>query len=357
MLIEQTLKKIPLFSHFENEELEVIQGLLVPRSFKTGSIIFKENDEAKELFILLSGTVAITRQDEFGEIVRLAELNRNGDFFGEMSLFDGQPRSATVCALTEVETLALSRNDFFTTIKKDPTAFTKMFEKLSLRLRESNEKYFSEMSEKNRALFAMNQKLKRLDEMKSKFINLASHELKTPLNAILTAAQIIADQKSSLDPMLFSEFLGMIIRNGDKLDSLISNILLLSQLKDPEISIERKEVSAAILMDELQNEVLPFIKLREQKIEIDIEENCPMLFINEVKMHQSLVQLCYNAIKFTKDRGLIKVYVALDSDQLTFGVVDNGVGIADQEKEAILGGFYEVHDAQEHTSGQFEFMS
>ena len=87
------LKKIPLFAHFSKEVLAEVKDMLIRKHFNKNDVVFNEQDEGQELYIVRSGQFKIvTTSPDGGEII-LAILTP-GDFFGELSVLDKQPRSA-----------------------------------------------------------------------------------------------------------------------------------------------------------------------------------------------------------------------------------------------------------------------
>ena len=105
--------------------------------FEAGAVIFSEGDPGREMFIIQSGQVAISRLAG-GEARQLAVLEK-GDFFGEMALLEDYPeRSATATALTDVEVLQLRGADLELLLRRRPSIAMRMMAKLSERLREAN---------------------------------------------------------------------------------------------------------------------------------------------------------------------------------------------------------------------------
>ncbi len=107
------------------------------RDYKDGDTIFEENSIGKEMYIILTGNAKVTKKKD-GVETTLATLEE-GDFFGEMSLFDNNPRSATVKALGDVKLLEINQKNFLKKISRDPSLAFRMFEKMSQRIRDSDE--------------------------------------------------------------------------------------------------------------------------------------------------------------------------------------------------------------------------
>ena len=107
------------------------------KDYKNGDNIFEENSIGKEMYIILTGNAKVIKKKDGAETT-LATLEE-GDFFGEMSLFDNSPRSATVKALGDVKLLEINQRNFLKKISRDPSLAFRMLEKMGQRIRNSDE--------------------------------------------------------------------------------------------------------------------------------------------------------------------------------------------------------------------------
>lgn len=133
------LKNIPLFASLKDDELEAINKLSLNKKCPKDTVILLENEEGDTLFIILKGKVKVTSFSESGKEIIFSILNE-GDFFGDMSLFDGKPRSATIISIEESELKLIRRNDFKKLIQNHPSIALKLLEELTLRLRKADER-------------------------------------------------------------------------------------------------------------------------------------------------------------------------------------------------------------------------
>ncbi|MFC1492871.1 Crp/Fnr family transcriptional regulator [candidate division KSB1 bacterium] len=108
------------------------------KKYKKGEIVFKEGDNAKDLYIIKSGTAEVMKQVNEQEI-KLAELCTD-DFFGEMAFFSDEPRSATVRALEDLEVYVVNEEDFRTHMQKIPEWFSKMITVMAKRIKMMDER-------------------------------------------------------------------------------------------------------------------------------------------------------------------------------------------------------------------------
>jgi len=133
------LKKIPLFSSLSHVELEAIEHASFVKTFKKDQIILLEKEDGDTLFTILAGRVKATAFSENGKEVIFSILYE-GDFFGDMSLLDGKPRSASVVALEDSEVRLIRRPDFIRLLEKYPSIALRLLEELTLRLRKADER-------------------------------------------------------------------------------------------------------------------------------------------------------------------------------------------------------------------------
>jgi CRP-like cAMP-binding protein len=134
MAHEEFLARVPIFAKCTAEEVKAISGVAQEGYFQPGQIIVTQGTPGQAFYLILSGRVEILRDG-----VSLGAFGP-GDFFGEMSLLDQAPRSATIRALDHTSCLMLSSWDFKTLLEKHPSIAIKLLEVLSRRLRVADER-------------------------------------------------------------------------------------------------------------------------------------------------------------------------------------------------------------------------
>ena len=133
----ELLQSVSIFWDLNEGELGHIADKMVAKHFENGNYIFLEDSEGEQCFFVLEGSVKVTRLSKDGREVILAMLNE-GDFFGEMSLLDGESRSANVIALEKTKVLTLDRNDFIEVVNDYPQIAVQLLKELARRLRKSD---------------------------------------------------------------------------------------------------------------------------------------------------------------------------------------------------------------------------
>ena len=133
----ELLQSVSIFWDLNENDLGHIADKMVARHFENGKYIFLEDSDGEQCFFVLEGSVKVTRLSKDGREVILAMLNE-GDFFGEMSLLDGESRSANVIALEKTKVLTLDRNDFIEVVNDYPQIAVQLLKELARRLRKSD---------------------------------------------------------------------------------------------------------------------------------------------------------------------------------------------------------------------------
>ena len=134
--IADYLGENPVFACLAGPDRLAVAARMRLRQFARDEIVFHRDDPAGHVFLITAGTVKISVPDDMGHEVLVA-LERGGDVFGELALFDDSPRSATVTAITETFALALSRADFIGVLERNPEAMRKMLGLLARMVRRS----------------------------------------------------------------------------------------------------------------------------------------------------------------------------------------------------------------------------
>src|SRR3954447_15422109 len=133
------LGRVPLFADLDEGDLDQLAQVAVPRAYEAGEIVFREGDSGDTCYVLRSGGVRVTRRHSDGRVITLAELG-SGSIFGELAMFGGETRSATVEALSETRALAILAGDMRRLMLRHPGIAVKMLEGLADRLRGANER-------------------------------------------------------------------------------------------------------------------------------------------------------------------------------------------------------------------------
>jgi CRP-like cAMP-binding protein len=137
--LADSLRRVPILAALKEEHLDMLGKLANRRTFNPGEVIIRQGDPGAGLFVIIEGSVEVT----YRERPSRPEINLNtlvkGEFFGEMSLIDGYPRSATVTALEETQVVELDRWVFLDALRREPNIAVAMLPILTRRIRSLQE--------------------------------------------------------------------------------------------------------------------------------------------------------------------------------------------------------------------------
>ena len=132
------LSSVPLFLDLDDVELENVEEHCTPRKYPKNSMVILEEEFGDIIFIILAGTVKITRVNDEGKEVILSLLGP-GEIFGEMAILDGEARSANALAQEECELLAIQKSEFLNLLRKNFKISFALMGELAKRLRKSDQ--------------------------------------------------------------------------------------------------------------------------------------------------------------------------------------------------------------------------
>lgn len=133
------LRNVRVFAGLSEEDLAAIADVSVSRRFGAGEVVFREGDGGDTCYIVRSGLARAVRQHSDGRSITLAHFGA-GDIFGELAMFDEEPRSATVDVIDEVEVVAIPGRDMQRLMREHPEIAVKLNAALAQRLRATNER-------------------------------------------------------------------------------------------------------------------------------------------------------------------------------------------------------------------------
>lgn len=184
--------------------------------------------------------------------------------------------------------------------------------------------------------------LKTLDHMKSEFINIAAHELRTPLAILMGHAELLL---TDVDDVGTKERLEIIVRNAVRLRSLIDALLDMRHLQRGEALLVVQSFDIRDLIEDVLQDFVPTARMKEIDVSVVVPPDLPPLESDREKVMYALTNLVDNAIRFTSPEGKVGIDVALRPSEFEISVWDTGVGIADQEVERIFQPFYQIEES------------
>lgn len=207
------------------------------------------------------------------------------------------------------------------------------------------------------------EQLERADQVKRQFIDLASHELRTPVTYILGASQLGQRQNATngtdgADGAARAEILSKIATKAQRLNRIVENMFKLlasDRFVDPGLRIATVDVAGLIRAVCQEDE--PFLRERRQRWQVEVDPDLPTIQADPDKVRDILSNLVSNAIRFSPDEGVVGVRAARVDDSIEVVVSDSGPGIPSQDLPGLFQPFFTGTGVALHSSGDFQHMS
>lgn len=187
-----------------------------------------------------------------------------------------------------------------------------------------------------------------VDKMKSEFIGLASHQLRTPLSAISIYAHMLQDGYAGPLNDQQMEYVTTTVGATARMQALINALLNISRIESGQLAFRPEPIELPTILDEVLAELKPQIKQKQLRIIRRIPEELPRLTTDSLMIKEILANLVTNAIQYTPPKGRISVSIAVKASELVVTVKDNGIGIPASKQTRLFSPFYRAENALEY---------
>jgi signal transduction histidine kinase len=212
-----------------------------------------------------------------------------------------------------------------------------------LRVREFNLRF--ELERNRKVIEENNRKLVELDQAKSRFFANISHELRTPLTLLLAPLETLLNRyRSRLDQETLS-LIQTMQGNGMRLLKLINDLLDIVRLESGRLEVRRESVHLPEFIKGLASAARQMADDKRIRLETEIAPEVVAVSLDRDKVEKTLLNLIFNALKFTPAGGLVHVSAARDGEQLVLRVRDTGMGIAADKLEQVFSRFWQADDS------------
>lgn len=189
--------------------------------------------------------------------------------------------------------------------------------------------------------------LKRSRRLKTEFMNIAAHELKSPVTPIKGYLDLIISDKDANEKT--KKWGKISLRNTEKLLRLINDILDVSRLDSDTMTFNMEKLNPVEILDEISEDIKPAIEDRNLALTLHIPQKLPHILGDRRRLEQVLKNLVTNAVKFT-DQGSITITAKEEEKQILISVEDTGIGIANAELKKIFTKFYQSYTSNDRKS-------
>ncbi|MFE4897002.1 two-component system histidine kinase PnpS [Peribacillus butanolivorans] len=192
--------------------------------------------------------------------------------------------------------------------------------------------------------------LKRLEQMRKDFVANVSHELRTPITSIKGFSETLLDGALK-DEKTLKHFLSIILKESDRLQELIQELLNLSKMEQQEFVLKTGVVDITNVLGDIQEMLIG--KLKEKEVSLEIKASSEPVFIEgeSDRIKQVFINLITNALTYTPNGGWVTVNVIENEQTVDIIVQDSGIGIEEKELPRIFERFYRIDKARSRDSG------
>ncbi len=186
-----------------------------------------------------------------------------------------------------------------------------------------------------------NEELIKLSNAKTEFVQILSHEMRTPLTAILEGSNLLYENCQEADA---KKLLQLIKNNAQKLFELINDLLDLTKIESGRIELLPQAVDINKIFSQLINNLQVIAKEKGVKIIKEIDEKIPLAFVDENAFYRIIVNLLSNAVKYSKENGEIRIraFPHFQEKKIIISIKDNGIGIPKSEQYKVFQKFAQI---------------
>jgi signal transduction histidine kinase len=201
-----------------------------------------------------------------------------------------------------------------------------------------------------------NRRLVEANRLKAAFIEVASHELNTPVSVVLGMTELWKWSQAETASPAERGWVDRIHHAGRRLAATVERMLKLLRTDQLDHTLDFEPTELAPLIRETVAELAPFLRAREQKVQVELDPGLGVAEVDRQKLSDIVTNLMVNAIKFTPDGGTVRLIAGPDGpDWIQFRVVDQGLGIEPAERRHLFEPFFTGFDTMHHSSGEYQY--
>jgi len=195
------------------------------------------------------------------------------------------------------------------------------------------------------------ERTKELDRLKSEFVAVVSHEVRTPLTSIKGSLELLGDERFHKLPPPQRELLGICQANAERLITLINDILDFSKLESSKLSLNFERVEVGRILTEVTENIRSLAAGKGIEIDVKIDRSSGKVDADPMRIGQVATNLIGNAIKFSPENGRIEVFASGDESQVTLSVKDYGRGISARDLNRLFQRFAQLDSSTTRKAG------
>lgn len=357
MSMTQTLDKIALlkmaFNGLADDELTEMAALTEVRAYPAEYILCREGEYEETFYVIAGGNAVISKKisEEAGE--RVLRTVGAGDLVGEMALIQNAPRSATVRTINELSVLEMDKHGFETMLSRSPRMALDIIRITLDRLRENDQMMIADLQKSIKVL-------RQLDRNKLEFIQVAAHELRTPMTVLKGYTNLLTSSPEIRSNATLGVVTDGIVKGTERMHAVVNAMLDITRIDSEDLVLR----TAPILLKQLILEVINGLSKAASERTVELvyvpEADTPLIHGDPTLIHKAFYHLIVNAIKYTPDGGKVTVSTSPaqmedEAPGVLIAVRDRGIGLDEEHHELVFEKFYQVGSVSIHSSGSTSF--
>lgn len=187
---------------------------------------------------------------------------------------------------------------------------------------------------------------KMIDELKSEFISIAAHQLRTPLTAIKWSLKMVMSKETGKLDQHQQELLEQGYRSNEKVIKLVNDMLNVSRIEQGRLNYSFDHHDIQDIVDSVTNDLEQEINNKQIDFNYKRPKKLPKIYMDKEKMNLVLQNLLENAIKFTPKKGKVSLRIMASKEKVTIKVKDNGVGIPKKNQDNLFTKFFQAENVK-----------
>lgn len=310
--------------HVDKSDIEILQKVLENNSKKM--IIYDELDNQSGHLQDSLGTLGISI---------IAPLATRTELIGYLIL--GDKKSGDAYKNQDVQLLNIASNQLSVALQN-----TSRFEKIQ----DFNVTLQNKIKNATKQLRSTNHQLVAMDEIKDDFINIASHQLRTPLTSIKGYIAMLLDSDFGKLNKNQRQALQEAFTSSQRMVFLISDFLNLSRIKAGRFEIDAQTINLPDIVNEEVSQLYETANSRQLSLNYKPPEKFPEIVLDENKIRQVIMNMIDNAIYYTPKGGAVNIELYATDKDVIFKVKDNGIGVPKADQHKLFTKFYRAENAQ-----------
>ncbi|MNH49909.1 Sensor histidine kinase YycG [compost metagenome] len=213
-------------------------------------------------------------------------------------------------------------------------------------VKELNATLQQRIDEATKELRASNAQLQRLDEAKDEFVSMASHQLRTPLTSVKGYIDMVLEGDAGEISDMQKHLLGEAFTSSERMVHLINDFLNVSRLQTGKFMIDRRQIDLATIVRQEVDGLQTTAGQRQLTLSYDVPSSFPLLYLDEGKIRQVVMNFIDNAIYYSKENTTITITLKANDDTLELTVKDTGIGVPVDEQAQLFTKFYRASNAR-----------